>query len=82
MLYKPICRKDIIVLKLKTVLNPDPLFIKTMKKKLKANSGYCPCCIIKTADQKCPCMDFRLQDIPGFCGCGYMQKVEDNNDAD
>ena len=52
----------------------DPEYCKIMKKKLKANGGYCPSEIKRTPDTKCPCKAFREQEGEGFCGCGYYYK--------
>lgn len=41
---------------------------------LKANEGFCPCKIPKTADTKCMCKEFREQD-EGKCSCGLYVKV-------
>ena len=38
--------------------NPDRAFVKGLKKRIKANSGYCPNCP-KTEDWRCPCKAFR-----------------------
>lgn len=62
---------------LKTITNPDPIFVKTMKKRIKANNGYCTSSLYKSPSEKCPCMDFREKESPGFCSCGLYQKVED-----
>ena len=59
---------------MKITLNPDPEYVKIMKKKLKANNGYCPSDLIKNKDTKCMCKEFRDQDYSGFCGCGLYYK--------
>lgn len=57
----------------------DPEYCKIMKKKIKANSGYCPSELTRTPDTKCPCKAFREQQTEGFCGCGYYYKhMEDD----
>ena len=57
----------------------DPEYCKLMKKKLKANGGYCPSELKRTPDTKCPCKAFREQESEGFCGCGYYYKqMEDD----
>ena len=54
--------------------NPDKEFIKNLRKRIKANSGYCPCHIEKTPDNKCLCKDFREN---GECICGlFIQDPE------
>lgn len=51
--------------------NPDKEFVKNQKKRIKSNSGYCPCRIEKTSENKCPCEDFRNT---GECLCGLYIK--------
>lgn len=58
----------------------DPEYCKIMKKKLKANGGYCPNEVPHTPDTKCPCKAFRDQDYEGFCGCGYLYKHIEEDD--
>lgn len=58
------------------ILNPDTDYAKEVKKKLKANGGYCPCRLEKTPDTKCMCKEFREQDS-GMCHCGLYIKVEE-----
>ena len=58
----------------------DAEYAKYMKKKLKANSGYCPNELEKTPDTKCPCKAFREQTAEGYCGCGYYYKEMEEND--
>lgn len=53
--------------------NPDKEYANEVKRKLKANSGYCPCSILKTEDTKCRCKEFRQQierGEAGYCHCG------------
>lgn len=40
---------------------------------LKDNGGYCPCRLVKTADTKCMCKEFREQ-TSGYCHCGLYYK--------
>ncbi len=52
--------------------NPDTEYFNTIKDKLVANDGYCPCRLNKTEDTKCMCKEFREQvknKQPGFCHC-------------
>ena len=52
---------------MKAKLNPDSVFVRNLKKRIKQNTGYCPCKLLKTPDTKCPCRDFR----EGHgCDCG------------
>lgn len=56
---------------MKTVVNPDTEFVKNLKKRIKANNGFCPCQMEKTADTKCPCKIFKDTQE---CMCGlYIQ---------
>lgn len=57
----------------------DPEYCKLMKKKIKANGGYCPSEIKRTPDTKCPCRAFREQESEGFCGCGYFYKYMEDD---
>ena len=53
--------------------NPDTEYVAEIKKRLKANNGFCPCSIVKTKDTKCKCKEFREQverGEPGACHCG------------
>ncbi len=55
------------------VQNPDKEFVAEIKHALKENNGYCPCSIMKNADTKCRCKEFRDQierGEPGACHCG------------
>ena len=58
---------------MKIATNPDKEFVNEIKKQLKANSGYCPCSLIKSADTMCMCKDFREMD-EGMCHCGLYIK--------
>lgn len=54
-------------------LNPDKNTVDDILKSLKDNGGYCPCSIVKSADTKCRCKDFREQidrGESGICHCG------------
>lgn len=50
--------------------------VKEVRKKLKENSGYCPCKLFKNEDTKCICKEFREQTELGECHCGLYVKVE------
>ena len=51
----------------KFVINPDAEFVKGLRRRIKNNSGFCPCRLEKIPDNKCPCKDFREN---GECCCG------------
>ena len=53
------------------MLNPDSEFVKNLKKRIKSNSGYCPCKIGKQPENKCPCEEFRMN---SDCACGLYIK--------
>ena len=38
------------------------------------NNGFCPCAVVKTADTRCICKEFREQQTPGLCHCGRYAK--------
>lgn len=52
---------------MKTIRNPDDIFVRNLKKRIKDNNGYCPCKLVKKPENKCPCKDFK--DGHG-CDCG------------
>lgn len=63
---------------MKIELNPDVDLVKEIKKKLKENSGYCPCRLDKTKDTKCMCKEFRDQisrNEQGYCYCGLYNAI-------
>ena len=43
---------------MKAKLNPDGVFVRNLKKRIKQNNGYCPCKLLKTPDTKCPARIF------------------------
>lgn len=63
---------------MKIEFNPDVDLVKEIKKKLKENSGYCPCRLDKTKDTKCMCKEFRDQisrNEQGYCYCGLYNAI-------
>lgn len=52
-------------------INPDDVFVKGLKKRIKQNNGYCLNKRDKTPDNKCPCKAFRED---GLCDCGLYIK--------
>ena len=67
---------------LKTIPNPDPKEFIRISELVKANSGFCPCSIIKNEDTKCivvgsvvGCKEFREQKSTGFCHCRRWEKI-------
>ena len=53
------------------MLNPDTEFVRNLKKRIKSNSGYCPCKVVKVPENKCPCVDFKER---SDCACGLYIK--------
>ncbi len=49
------------------VINPDPEFVQNLRRRIKSNSGFCPCKLEKKPENKCPCRDFRED---RGCDCG------------
>ncbi len=60
-------------------VNPDSDYVKEVRRKLKANNGYCPCAVIKDEDTKCMCREFREM-TSGMCSCGLYIKEDDPAD--
>jgi len=62
-------------------LNEDAETVKVIKEGLKKKSGYCPCRLEKTDDNKCICREFREQmadpDFEGYCHCMLYYKTKD-----
>lgn len=62
------------------IKNPDTEFVADMKKRIKANNGYCPCRLEHIPETKCMCKEFREQvknNIPGSCHCGLYVAEEE-----
>lgn len=57
-----------------TIKNPDSSYVKDLKKRLKANNGYCPCKLEKNPDTKCPCRAYREDNV---CDCGMYIRIPD-----
>ncbi len=49
------------------VINPDSEFVQNLRRRIKSNSGFCPCKLEKKPENKCPCRDFREG---RGCDCG------------
>ena len=62
--------------KVKIVFN-DEISVDTLqgiKIAVADNNGYCPCRVVKNADTKCMCKEFREQ-ASGVCHCGLYKKI-------
>lgn len=57
-------------------VNEDKELVKTIREKLKENSGFCPCRLVKNEDTKCMCKEFREQE-EGECHCGLYVKIKE-----
>lgn len=55
-------------------LNPNAEKVKEVREEIAKNNGYCPCKIIKNADTRCICKEFREQDT-GYCHCELYYKI-------
>lgn len=65
---------------MKVTLNQDKEMVNEIRTAIKANDGYCPCSLIKTADTKCMCKDFRdmvASNTEGECNCGLYNITTD-----
>ena len=58
---------------MKVKVNPDKEFVAEMKRQIKENNGHCPCSLVKNADTKCMCKEFREME-EGTCHCGLYFK--------
>lgn len=61
---------------MRIIVNPDVELVKTIREKLKANGGYCPCRLTQTEETRCMCQEFKNQ-LSGECHCGLYIKVDD-----
>ena len=43
----------------RVVVNPDEIFVRNLKKRIRRNNGFCPCKLERKPDNKCPCREFR-----------------------
>lgn len=60
---------------MKIILNPDKEIVKEVRDGLTKTGGFCPCRVVKSADTKCMCKDFKEQTEAGECYCGLYIKV-------
>ena len=57
--------------------NPDKEIVKNVREKLRENSGYCPCKLLKIPENKCMCKEFLELTTEGECHCGLYIKERD-----
>ena len=63
---------------MKITLNTDKEHVKKIRDKLKENTGYCPCSLVKNEDTKCICKEFAEQEETGYCHCKlYYKTIEE-----
>lgn len=59
-------------------VNPDEELVKSLKKRMAENGGYCPCRLARTEENKCMCKEFRDQlkdeNFEGYCHCMLYYK--------
>ena len=58
---------------MRVFVNPDEEYVAEVRQMIKDNNGFCPCKLVKNADTKCKCKDFRDQvknGVAGSCHCG------------
>ena len=60
---------------LKIIKNPDKKVYEQVTKAVEQNDGYCPCELLRTADTKCICTNFKQQQTEGECHCGRYKKI-------
>ncbi len=58
--------------------NENQEIVKQVKEGLRQTSGYCPCRLERTEDNKCICKEFREQiadpEFEGYCHCMLYYK--------
>lgn len=62
------------------ITNPDEIFVKEIRSKIKENNGHCACAITFNSDNKCMCKEFREQvkyGITGECHCGLYIAINE-----
>ena len=58
-------------------VNKNKKLVAEIKQRIKDNTGYCPCRLLKNEDTKCMCKDFREQE-EGECHCGLYVKIKED----
>lgn len=54
------------------IKNDDAQYVKDLKRRIKANNGFCPSQMERIPETKCPCKSYREH---GECYCGMYIKV-------
>lgn len=61
------------------IMNPNDTILNKVIKRIEGNGGECPC-YNQSIDKRCPCSDYRDNDI---CHCGlYIKAIEDTQVSD
>lgn len=60
---------------MKIELSTNKEHVAKIREKLKENSGYCPCRLEKTDENKCICKEFLEQKESGYCHCQLYYKT-------
>jgi len=59
------------------ILNPSAIAVEHIRELIKQRNGFCPCSVKSTEDYRCPCKDFRENNI---CHCGmFIEEEKDGN---
>lgn len=61
---------------MKVLLNSDRQKVKSIRKAIKENGGYCPCALVQDETTKCICKEFRDSTKIGYCRCGLYRREE------
>lgn len=65
---------------MKITTNPDKELVAKIRKQIRENDGYCPCCTERSKDTRCMCKDFIDQKCNGYCHCRLYYKEFENGD--
>lgn len=61
---------------MKVEVSSNKELVEEIRKKLKANGGYCPCALEMNESTKCMCQEFLTRKELGPCHCGLYIKTE------
>lgn len=60
----------------KIIMNPNKEEVAEIRRAIRENNGYCPCKLVKNADSKCMCYEFRTSKELGPCHCGLFIRTK------